>query len=55
MKQNLFKTLPVALAALLIGGSVQAQDQAGTNSNQLTTWSFGVKCWGFNSYISTWW
>jgi OOP family OmpA-OmpF porin len=42
MKQNLFKTLPVALAALLIGGSVQAQDQAGTNSNQLTTWSFGV-------------
>jgi len=42
MKQNLFKTLPVAFAALLIGGSVQAQDQAGANSNQLTTWSIGV-------------
>lgn len=42
MTQNLFKTLPVALAALLIGGSVQAQDQAGTNSNQLTTWSIGL-------------
>ncbi|WP_316842198.1 OmpA family protein [Pedobacter gandavensis] len=42
MKQNLFKTLPVALAALLIGGSVQAQDQAGANSNQLTTWSIGL-------------
>ena len=42
MKQNLFKTLPVAFAALLIGGSVQAQDQAGTTSNQLTTWSIGL-------------
>ena len=42
MKQNLFKTLPVAVAALLIGGSVQAQDQVGTTSNQLTTWSIGL-------------
>ncbi|ALL08635.1 hypothetical protein AQ505_02870 [Pedobacter sp. PACM 27299] len=42
MKQNLFKALPVAFAALLIGGSVQAQDQAGTTSNQLTTWSIGL-------------
>ncbi|WP_316746749.1 DUF6089 family protein [Pedobacter gandavensis] len=42
MKQNFIKTLPVAIAALLIGGSVQAQDQTGAKSNELTTWSIGV-------------
>ncbi|MBB2149755.1 DUF6089 family protein [Pedobacter gandavensis] len=42
MKQNFIKTLPVAIAALLVGGSVQAQDQAGAKSSQLTTWSIGV-------------
>jgi len=45
MKQKLFKCLPVALAALFIGGAAQAQTQtpAGTSAvQQFSTWSVGV-------------
>jgi OOP family OmpA-OmpF porin len=42
MKQKLFKCLPVAVAALLLGGTVQAQDNGNAGSNQLSTWSLGV-------------
>jgi OOP family OmpA-OmpF porin len=43
MKQKLFKSLPVALAALLIGGAAQAQEQPATNAaTQFSTWSIGV-------------
>ena len=43
MKQKLFKVVPVALAALLIGGAVQAQEQPTTNAAaQFSTWSIGV-------------
>ncbi|MET4142298.1 OmpA family protein [Pedobacter sp. UYP1] len=43
MKQKLFKSLPVALAALLIGGAAQAQEAPVTNAaQQFSTWSIGV-------------
>jgi OOP family OmpA-OmpF porin len=43
MKQNLFKCLPVALAALFIGGAAQAQTPASTSATQqFSTWSVGV-------------
>ncbi|KIO76610.1 membrane protein [Pedobacter lusitanus] len=43
MKQKLFKSLPVALAALFIGGAAQAQEQPATNAaQQFSTWSIGV-------------
>ena len=43
MKQKLFKSLPVALAALLIGGATQAQEQPAANAaTQFSTWSIGV-------------
>ncbi|WP_367864581.1 DUF6089 family protein [Pedobacter sp. WC2423] len=43
MKQKLFKSLPVALAALLIGGAAQAQEQPVSNAaQQFSTWSIGV-------------
>ena len=41
MKQQLLKCLPVALAALLIGGAAQAQD-ATPAAQQFSTWSIGV-------------
>ena len=49
MKQQLLKTLPVAFAALFIGGAVQAQDA--TPSQQFSTWSIGVNA-GILSPIS---
>jgi OOP family OmpA-OmpF porin len=43
MKQKLFKCIPVALAALFIGNTVQAQETAGTSAvQQFSTWSIGV-------------
>jgi len=44
MKQKLFKSLPVALAALFIGGAVQAQEPVTTTpaTQQFSTWSVGV-------------
>ncbi|MCX2481291.1 OmpA family protein [Pedobacter sp. MC2016-15] len=45
MKQQLFKCLPVALAALFVGGAAQAQTQtpASTSATQeFSTWSIGV-------------
>ncbi|MBB5636454.1 OOP family OmpA-OmpF porin [Pedobacter cryoconitis] len=43
MKQKLFKSLPVALAALFIGGAAQAQEQPVSNAaQQFSTWSIGV-------------
>lgn len=43
MKQKLFKRLPIALAALFIGGAVQAQEQVGNSAAQpFSTWSIGV-------------
>lgn len=43
MKQKLFKCLPVALAALFIGGAVQAQEATSTSAKQeFSTWSIGV-------------
>lgn len=43
MKQKLFKCLPVALAALFIGGAVQAQEVTSTPAKQeFSTWSIGV-------------
>ena len=43
MKQKLFKSLPVALAALLIGGAAQAQEAPVNNAaQQFSTWSIGV-------------
>jgi len=43
MKQKLFKSLPVALAALFIGGAVQAQEAPDAPaSTQFSTWSIGV-------------
>jgi len=43
MKQQLFKCLPVALAALFIGGAAQAQTPASTSATQeFSTWSIGV-------------
>jgi OOP family OmpA-OmpF porin len=41
MKQKLFKTLPVAIAALFIGVGVQAQETM-TTSTPLRTWSIGA-------------
>jgi OOP family OmpA-OmpF porin len=41
MKQNLFKCLPVAVAAILIGNSAQAQEPV-KSSATLNTWSIGV-------------
>lgn len=41
MKQNLFKCLPLAFSALLLGGAVQAQDKT-VEANKLSTWSIGV-------------
>ncbi|EDM35726.1 outer membrane protein, OmpA/MotB family [Pedobacter sp. BAL39] len=40
MKQKLFRCLPFAVAALLIGGTAQAQDQPA--SAPLNTWSIGI-------------
>jgi len=42
MKLQLFKTLPVALAALFIGGAAQAQEQPAATTTQFSTWSVGV-------------
>ncbi|ACU05921.1 MULTISPECIES: DUF6089 family protein [Pedobacter] len=42
MKQKLFKCLPVAVAALLLGGTAQAQEKMSAEANQLSTWSIGV-------------
>jgi len=43
MKQNLLKRLPVALAALFIGGAVQAQEPVVTSApTTFSTWSIGV-------------
>lgn len=42
MKQQLLKCLPVAVAALLLGGTAQAQENKSTEANQLSTWSIGV-------------
>jgi len=42
MKQKLFKSLPVALAALLIGGAAQAQVTPTTATQQFSTWSVGI-------------
>lgn len=43
MKQNLFKCLPVALAALFIGGAAQAQTPVSAPATQeFSTWSVGV-------------
>ena len=43
MKQKLFKSLPVAIAALFIGGAAQAQEQPVSNAaQQFSTWSIGV-------------
>jgi OOP family OmpA-OmpF porin len=43
MKQKLFKSLPVALAALFIGGAAQAQEAASAPAaTQFSTWSIGV-------------
>jgi OmpA-OmpF porin, OOP family len=41
MKQNLFKCLPLAFSALLIGSAAQAQDKPAA-ANQLSTWSIGA-------------
>ncbi|WP_316817828.1 DUF6089 family protein [Pedobacter nyackensis] len=41
MKQNLFKCLPLAFSALLLGGAVQAQDKIAEGSS-LSTWSIGL-------------
>ncbi|WP_316811237.1 DUF6089 family protein [Pedobacter heparinus] len=42
MKQQLLKCLPVAVAAFLLGGSAQAQENKSAEANQLSTWSIGV-------------
>ena len=42
MKQKLFKTLPVALAALFIGSAAQAQEPMTSPSTSFRTWSIGV-------------
>ncbi|HEY0177956.1 MAG TPA: OmpA family protein, partial [Pedobacter sp.] len=42
MKQKLFKCLPVALAALLIGGAAEAQETTPASAQQFSTWSIGV-------------
>ncbi|WP_214229020.1 DUF6089 family protein [Pedobacter sp. B4-66] len=45
MKQRLFKCLPLAVAALLVGGATQAQEKTeGTSSDatKLNTWSIGI-------------
>ncbi|NRF39339.1 DUF6089 family protein [Pedobacter foliorum] len=45
MKQRLFKCLPLAVAALLVGGAAQAQEKTeGTSSDatKLNTWSIGI-------------
>lgn len=42
MKQKLFKTLPVALAALFIGSAAQAQEPMTAPSTSFRTWSIGV-------------
>jgi OOP family OmpA-OmpF porin len=45
MKQRLFKCLPLAVAALLVGGAVQAQEKTeGTSADatKLNTWSIGI-------------
>jgi OOP family OmpA-OmpF porin len=42
MKQKLFKCLPVAVVALLIGGAAQAQEKTSTDASKLSTWSIGV-------------
>jgi len=41
MKQNLFKCLPLAFSALLLGGAVQAQDKM-AEAGTLSTWSLGL-------------
>lgn len=41
MKQNLFKSLSMTFAALLLGGAVQAQDKP-ADAAALSTWSIGV-------------
>ena len=52
MKQKLFKCLPVALAALFIGGAAQAQESvSATAKPQFSTWSVGVNA-GILSPIS---
>nr|WP_068888068.1 OmpA family protein [Pedobacter panaciterrae] len=45
MKLRLFKCLPIAVAALFVGGAVQAQDSTRVTSgdaNKLNTWSIGI-------------
>jgi OOP family OmpA-OmpF porin len=42
MKQNLLKSLPVAVAALFLANSVQAQEPVSTTTPKLNTWSIGV-------------
>lgn len=42
MKINLFKTLPVAIAALFMGNAVNAQTQMTTTTPELRTWSIGL-------------
>ncbi|WP_025144101.1 DUF6089 family protein [Pedobacter jeongneungensis] len=42
MKLQLFKTLPVALAGLLIGSVASAQESPATSSTSFKTWSIGV-------------
>lgn len=45
MKQRLFRCVPLAVAALLIGGAAQAQDSTAvtsTGSSNLNTWSIGI-------------
>ncbi|WP_316791188.1 DUF6089 family protein [Pedobacter frigoris] len=42
MKQELFKCLPIAVVALLIGSAVRAQENTSAEINPLSTWSIGV-------------
>lgn len=46
MKQKLFKCLPVAMAALFIGGAAQAQQTATPAAQQFSTWSIGLNAGG---------
>ncbi|MDN3585140.1 OmpA family protein [Pedobacter aquatilis] len=46
MKSNLFKSLPVVLAGLLVGSAAMAQEPTASTATPFRTWSIGVNAGG---------